>query len=45
VFSGGEELLVVTAQRRTAIAGDEAAGVQPGGASRRICAIGSRTSA
>ena len=39
------ELLVVAAERRAAIAGDEAAGVEPCARSRRICAIGSRTSA
>ena len=32
VFSGGEELLVVAAERRAAIAADEACGVQPRGA-------------
>ena len=32
VFSGGEQLLVVAAERRAAVAGDEARGVQPRGA-------------
>ena len=32
MFSRGEQLLVVAAERRAAIAGDEARGVEPGGA-------------
>ena len=45
VLAGGEELLVVAAERRAAIAGDEARGVEAAARSRRIWAIGSRTSA